>query len=177
MHRLRRRHRVRIRPLQRSDSSAVATVFHGLSPASRRRRYLAPVETLTGAMLTALVDVAPNRHVAFVAETRDGTPIGLSRYVVDTPGRAEIAYEVIDEWQGRGVGSRLLAALIASARENGVVTLHATLLADNDASLALLQRALPQLRIRRSNDVIAVTADLVPVDLTIDDVLDQLRAA
>jgi hypothetical protein len=63
------------------------------------------------------------------------------------------------------------------ARENGVVTLHATLLADNGASLALLQRALPQLRVRRSHDVIAVTADLVPVDLTIDDVLDELRAA
>jgi L-amino acid N-acyltransferase YncA len=177
MHRLRRRHRVRIRPLQPTDRSAVATVFHGLSPASRRRRYLAPVQTLNEAMLTALVDVTPDRHVAFVAETRDGTPVGLSRYVVDAPGRAEIAYEVIDEWQGRGVGSRLLAALIASARENGVVTLHATLLADNAASLALLQRALPQLRVRRSNDVIVVTADLVPVDLTVHDVLDQLRAA
>jgi RimJ/RimL family protein N-acetyltransferase len=177
MHRLHRRHRVRVRPLRPTDRYTVAAVFAGLSPSSRYRRYLAPVETLTDTMLAALVDVSPDRHVGFVAETRSGTPVGLIRYVVDGPSQAEIAYEVVDDWQGRGVGTRLLHTLIESARANGIATLHATILADNRASLALLKRALPQLRIREAGEVIEVAADLSTSALSLSDVLEQLRAA
>jgi RimJ/RimL family protein N-acetyltransferase len=168
--------RIRIRPLEPGEHAAVAAVFDGLSPASRQARYLAPVRTLTPAMLRALTDVDPARHVALVAEARGGRPVGLARYVVDGPGHAEVAYEVVDDWHGRGVGARLLEALLDAARRHGIDTVHATVAADNDASLALLRRALPNLRVVRHGPELEATASLSTA-LDLDDVLADLLAA
>jgi L-amino acid N-acyltransferase YncA len=168
--------RIRIRPLTVTDHDTVQAVFAGMSTASRSARYLAPVTQLTPGMLRALTDVAPTRHVALVAETPRGRPVGLARYVVDGPGRAELAYEVVDDWHGRGIGSRLLGELLAAARADGIRTVHASLSADNDRSLALLRRALPQLRVARAGHLLEVTAALA-ADLDLADVLEDLWAA
>jgi L-amino acid N-acyltransferase YncA len=168
--------RIRIRPLTVTDHDTVQAVFAGMSAASRSSRYLAPVRHLTPAMLRALTDVDPARHVALVAETSRGQPIGLARYVVDGPGRAELAYEVVDDWHGRGIGSRLLGDLLVAARTNGIRTVHASLAADNDRSLALLRRALPQLRVVRDGALLEVTASLA-ADLDLTDVFEDLFAA
>jgi RimJ/RimL family protein N-acetyltransferase len=168
--------RIRIRPLTTADHDTVRSIFAGMSSASRTARYLAPVRQLTPAMLRALTNVDPARHVALVAETQRGQPVGLARYVVDGPGRAELAYEVVDDWHGRGIGSRLLGELLAAARADGIRTVHASLLADNDRSLALLRRALPQLRVTRSGHLLEVSASLA-ADLELTDVLEDLWAA
>jgi L-amino acid N-acyltransferase YncA len=168
--------RIRIRPLAHREHETVQAVFAGMSTASRAARYLAPVRHLTPAMLRALTDVDPARHVALVAETARGRPVGLARYVVDGPGLAELAYEIVDDWHGRGIGSRLLAELLAAARTNGIRTVHASLSADNDRSLALLRRALPQLRVVRAGHLLEVTASLA-ADLDLNDLLDDLWAA
>jgi L-amino acid N-acyltransferase YncA len=168
--------RIRVRPLTTADHETVLSVFAGMSTASRTARYLAPVRHLTPAMLRALTDVEPGRHVAFVAEAPGGRPVGLARYVVDGPGRAELAYEVVDDWHGRGIGSRLLSDLLTAARANGLRTVHASVSADNDASLALLRRALPQLRVARAGHLLEVSASLA-ADLDLADVLADLWAA
>ncbi len=172
--------RIRIRPLASTDRDVVGEVFAGLSRSSRYARYLGAVEGLTGPMLDALSDVDPDRHVVLVAEVGHGRrriPVGLARYVVDGPARAEIAYEVVDAWQGRGVGTRLARALIAEARRRGLAQVHATVLADNTASLRLLERVLPQARTRRHGDVVEVTAWLVEPPMEAADLLADLHVA
>ncbi len=170
---------VRVRPLTPADGDALLTVFAGLSPASRRARFLSPVDHLTEAMQRALLAVDDTRHVGLVAEARQGagrTAVGLARYVVDGPGQAEIAYEVADAWQGRGIGTRLLRKLVATARRHGVERLHASIRPDNDASLALLRRLLPQLRVVDRGDELAVTAWLAEPPIELDDLLLDLAA-
>lgn len=171
---------VRIRPMTPSDGDALVTVFAGMSAASRRARFLGRVDQLTGSMRSALMHVDGVRHVALVAEVQEGrqrTAIGLARYVVDGPGQAEVAYEVVDAWQGKGVGTALLRTLVATARRQGVERLHASILPDNTASLALLHRVLPQLRVREDGELIEATAWLVEPPIEVEDLAADFLAA
>lgn len=174
------RRRVRIRPYRSDDEGVVETVFAGMSPSSRRRRYLAAIDAMSPRVLAALNAVDGGRHVAFVAEVGRGRtrrPVGLARYVIDGPGRAEVAYEVVDAWQGRGVGTRLVGALVEAARTRGLEELHATVLHDNAASLAVLQRHLPGLRVQQHAGMLAVSAVLTSTPIAAADILADLQVA
>lgn len=172
--------RIRIRRFTRTDEEALVTVFEGLSTASRRARYMTPVEDLSSATRTALLEVDGHAHVALLAEARSGRrwePVGIARYAVDGHHQAELAYEVVDAWHGRGVGSRLLTQLVDQARAAGVERLHATVLPDNVASLSLLRRVLPQLRVRHADGLVEVDAWLTEPPLELADVLADLQVA
>ena len=54
-----------------------------------------------------------------------------------SPGDAEFAIVLSDDWQGRGLGTRLLASLLVAAKNHGVRRLVATTLSENDRMLAL----------------------------------------
>jgi L-amino acid N-acyltransferase YncA len=56
-------------------------------------------------------------------------------------GVAEVSIYVADAAQGRGVGRRLMAALISASEGAGIWTLHSSIHADNGASIALHLRA------------------------------------
>jgi acetyltransferase len=62
----------------------------------------------------------------------------VTRYIVNPDGMsAEFALVVDDAWQNKGIGSRLLSALIETARERGVKTLVGGILARNSRMLDL----------------------------------------
>jgi acetyltransferase len=86
------------------------------------------------------VQVDGECEVTLVATTlRDGreSQIGVARFVREACGAtAEIAVVVADAWQGRGLGRRLLDALIAAARRRGVRRLVGITLSDNVAMIA-----------------------------------------
>jgi RimJ/RimL family protein N-acetyltransferase len=69
--------------------------------------------------------------------------VGIARYVrdVDDPQAAEIAVTIIDDWQGRGLGTELLARLSDRARQEGVRRFTALADASNVAVAALLRNA------------------------------------
>lgn len=131
---------VLLRPLAGGEVSVVETVFAGLSSQSRQRRFLVPMPRLPGAHRRSLADVDGDRHVAWVALV-EGVPVGICRYVRTSHDAAELAFEVVDEHQGRGIGSALVDAVTTVARENGITWLEATVEPGNTASEALLARA------------------------------------
>jgi L-amino acid N-acyltransferase YncA len=55
-------------------------------------------------------------------------------------GVAEISVYVADAARGKGVGSKLLAALVESAERDAIWTLQTSVFPENEASLALLRR-------------------------------------
>ena len=111
-----------VRPLEAGDTDTVHHVFAGLSVTSAYHRFGTGLTLLPPRMAAQLAAVEPGRHRVFVAEL-DGRPVGLARWIRPRGGRTdevEVALEVGDEWQGRGVGRALLAEVARDARAAGV---------------------------------------------------------
>ena len=69
------------------------------------------------------------------------TLLGVARYVRDKDNQAaEFALVVADSWQGRGIGTRLMAKLIDAARRRGVKRLYGDILATNRPMLQLARK-------------------------------------
>lgn len=133
---------VEIRPIQPDDKDALRRGFDRLSERSRYRRFLSPRGPLTEAELRYLTEVDHRDHEALVAlEPGTGEGVGVARFVRSAEDRhvAELAVAVVDDWQGRGVGSLLAAELAQRAREEGITCFTALALAENDAMLGILQ--------------------------------------
>ncbi len=128
---------VLLRPLVGGEVSVLETVFEGLSARSRRRRFLVPTPRLPGAHRRVLADVDGHRHVAWVA-LADGVPVGICRYVMTASDAAELAFEVVDAHQGRGIGSALVDAVTTVARARGITWMEATVEPGNLAAEAVL---------------------------------------
>ncbi len=138
--------RVRIRQGHRSDGELIVRGFDRLSPESCYRRFLAPLPVLSRGLVRYLTDVDHHDHESMVALNDEATEgIGIARYVRDPsrPEAAEVAVTVIDDWQGRGLGTLLLDAISARARAEGVKTFTALMLAENREMLDLLKRLGP----------------------------------
>jgi RimJ/RimL family protein N-acetyltransferase len=131
---------VHVRPLDGRDRDAFSAWFGRLSDESRRRRFHGPKPRLSERELTYLTEVDHVSHTALVAVDPDGRLIGEARYATNAPGdrSADFAVTVSDEWQGRGVGSRLAARVVEAARANGMTRLTALTLWDNTAAITLL---------------------------------------
>jgi len=133
--------RVVIRPIEPEDREALDEGFRRLSPESRYRRFLRPVARLSERELDYLTHVDHQDHVALVAvEERTGEGVGVARYVRTGRDVAEPAIVVADDWQNRGVGTELLAALVRRARQQGIGRFEATVLARNEDAIQLLER-------------------------------------
>ena len=135
---------VLIRQVRSTDAALLADGFGRLSDASRRMRFLGVKKQLSAAELRYLTDVDHHDHEALGALDRaDGQGVGIARYVrdADDPQAAEIAVTIVDDWQGRGLGTELLAALSDRARQEGIRRLTAVTDASNVAVAALLRNA------------------------------------
>jgi ribosomal protein S18 acetylase RimI-like enzyme len=70
---------------------------------------------------------------------------------------AEVAFGIVDEYQGRGIGAALMRHLSSIARQAGVNKLIAEVLASNGAMLKLFEKSGLQMSTRREGPVIQVT--------------------
>lgn len=133
---------VLIRPVRGSDAPLLADGFARLSARSRQMRFLSPKHSLSAAELRFFTEVDHHDHEAIGAlSAADGSGVGIARYVRDTddPKEAEIALTIVDDWQGRGLGTELLAQLADRARQAGIGRFTATVAYGNAAMARLLQ--------------------------------------
>ncbi|HEX2893940.1 MAG TPA: GNAT family N-acetyltransferase [Marmoricola sp.] len=153
-------------PLLPTDRSGLREHFELLSLESRYHRFMTPVPRLTETMLDHLVDdVDQVDHVALVLfvlpEDEAEAPGGIARIIryPDQPADADVAVTVVDRWQGRGVATALLGALMRH-RPAGVTRIVTEVCTDNAASLAMLRR-LGRLTVTdRSKGCLDVVVDL-----------------
>lgn len=106
-------------PLAPDDRRYLVEGLAELSVDSRFSRFGQGRHRLTESEWDYLTDVDQRRHVAWAAVI-DGSGVGVGRYIVLDDGAAEVAVTVLDEFQGGGVGTALLQALVAVARVDGV---------------------------------------------------------
>jgi acetyl coenzyme A synthetase (ADP forming)-like protein len=135
---------MRLRPPMRDDEGRVIAFLEHLSDESRYLRFhgyakpgprlvepmLDPDWLERGALAGTIADEAGERIVA------------LGSYVrLRDPARAEVAFAVADELQGKGVGTRLLEQLAQEAARVGVGCFLAEVLPDNRPMLRVFESA------------------------------------
>jgi ribosomal protein S18 acetylase RimI-like enzyme len=128
-----------IRPLRNGDTGTVAALFSRLGARSREKRFCGAKPQLSDGELTALARVDGEHHVLVGYLDGDPEPVGMARLVRDGMV-AEIAFEVADAYQGRGIGSILAHELAADARAAGIRELLATVCGDNPPIVSLLKK-------------------------------------
>jgi RimJ/RimL family protein N-acetyltransferase len=123
-----------VRSLGPDDREPLALMFSRMSDESRRRRFLGPKPELSPRELTMLTDIDHVSHEALVAvDENDGSIVGVARYNawVRREGVADLAVAVIDEWQGRRLGTRLAMQTLQRAKQNGFSLVTGTTFWDN----------------------------------------------
>jgi len=136
--------RLRLRPIRDTDAEGVRAAFYRLSDESRYQRFMAPLKDITADMMQKATHPAPGRDAALVAAWRGpGAEViaGGARIAGDA-GRdsCEFAVTVVDDWQGRGIGSRLMRKLLRVAQAMGYRTMVGYVLAGNARMLDLARR-------------------------------------
>lgn len=133
---------VLIRQVHSVDAPLLADGFARLSAQSRQMRFLTKKKELSPAELRYFTDLDHHDHEALGAlDHADGRGVGIARYIrnAQDPHAAEIAVTIIDDWQGRGLGTELLAQLSDRARQEGIRCFTALVAEDNKAIAGLLR--------------------------------------
>jgi RimJ/RimL family protein N-acetyltransferase len=155
---------VLIRPVQSADAPLLADGFARLSARSRQMRFLTVKKELSAAELRYFTEIDHHDHEALGAVDRaGGRGVGVARYVRsgEDPQAAEIAVTVVDEWQGRGLGTELLAQLSERARSEGIHRFTGLAAADNVATARLARRMGAEL-VRHDSATVLYEIPLVP---------------
>jgi RimJ/RimL family protein N-acetyltransferase len=168
---------VHIRPIGPDDKQLLRSGFERLSEESRYRRFLHPVKRLSEHDLTYFTEIDHENHEALVALGPNGSePIGVARFIrLLDPQGAEVAIAVVDEWQGRGVGTLLLHELVERARAVRVRRFTATCLADNREAIDLLQQLGATRTVSSDPGVVELTIELPDEILPEGDLRTALR--
>lgn len=182
---------VLVRPVLPQDAELQQRFVRELSPQSRYRRFHSALSELSGTTLDYLTQVDYASHLALLAETFDfdgeERQVAEARYVRREPSDgdhrggvadfaiavADFAIAVADDWQGHGLGSQLLNALVRRARTSGIRRLEGSVLADNDPMRALMHSRGWRIRRDPEEDRLVIAS----LDLALEDEAPLWRAA
>ena len=155
---------VLIRPVRTTDAPLLAEGFTRLSATSRWLRFLTAKQELSPAELRYFTDVDHHDHEALGAlDQADGRGVGIARYVrsADDPYAADLAVTIVDAWQGRGLGTELLARLADRALDEGIHRFTALVAAENEV-VGLLLRKMRASLVSRESSTLQYEIALVP---------------
>jgi GNAT superfamily N-acetyltransferase len=161
--RLRDGRRLEIRALTSEDRSDLIIAVARTSAESLRRRFFVPKRSFTDRETAFFLNVDFVNHVALVAVLEEGgRPViaGGGRYIVMRPGEAEIAFAVVDQYQGQGIGKALMRHLATIAQAAGLKRLSAEVLAENVPMLRLFEQSGLPMSTKREANVLHVTLRL-----------------
>ncbi len=130
-----------VRPVTPDDKPLIEAGFDRLSDRGRYLRFMSATPKLSRAKLAYLAEVDQRTHIA-IGVLHGESPVAVGRLGL-LPGStedADVAVTVVDEWQGRGIGSELIRMLGVAARHRGIERLHFDVLAENAPMLAVLAR-------------------------------------
>ena len=164
------------KPLERSDREKVIEGFHRLSEQSVYNRFFGYLKELSDEQLDKLLDTNSYDHVAWGAFDFKGDEpfgIGVGRFwrSAERPNEAELALTVIDEYQGKGVGTVLLCILFCIAGKIGIDTFTGIILAENRNLVRRFSDLGAKLTLKGSEYVMRL-----PVYLSPDELPDTLYA-
>jgi acetyltransferase len=135
---------VTLRPVKPEDEPLELAFIRGLSTETSRFRFFQIIKDLPHDALVRFCNIDYDREMAIIAEKREEdrtVEIGVSRLIID-PGkkRGEFAVVVADNYQSRGLGTKLVDMLIEFAREKGIETIYGTVMSENIKMIQLCEK-------------------------------------
>jgi ribosomal protein S18 acetylase RimI-like enzyme len=135
---------IEIRALRPEDREGLVSAVKRCSVQSIYRRFFGMRTEFSDKEVSFFLDIDFVDHVALVAVLeQDSKPviIGGARFVLVEPGKAELAFAVVDEYQRLGIGAALLRHLILIGRMAGLRVFLADVMPDNSGMLRIFERS------------------------------------
>jgi len=133
-----------IRPIRPEDADIEQAFVRNMSAEAKYYRFMQTIEELTPEMLARFTQPDYDRETALIAVIEEaGKPLqlGVARYTVNPDNSScEFALAVSDSNRRMGIGSRLMEALMESARSRGLRMIEGEVLTDNQRMLSLMRR-------------------------------------
>ncbi len=152
-----------VRPITPDDAEGIRHFHSRQSAESIYLRFFAPLRELSERDIYRFTHVDYRDRVALVA-TLDGEIIGIGRYDRIDPGSAEVAFNISDHYQGKGIGSVMLEHLAAIAQEMGINRFVAEVLPQNRKMLTVFKEAGYEVTHHIEDGVVEVSFDISPTE-------------
>jgi RimJ/RimL family protein N-acetyltransferase len=156
--------RIEIRAQRPEDREGLLAAAGRVADRSLYRRFFGPKRGFNDREVEFFSNVDFVNHVSLVAIMQEqGQPVivGGGRYIVVRQGQAEVAFTVVDAYQGKGLGAALMKHLVAIARAAGLRELIAEVLAENAPMLKVFERSGLPMRTTRQSNVVHVILQLM----------------
>jgi acetyltransferase len=124
-----------LRPIRPEDEPLEFELWETFSPETFRYRFFGPPRKVTHDEMVRYTNIDYRREMAIIAELEEDDRrkmIGVGRLIIDADGESgEFAVVVGDPWQGLGLGTKLVDAIIGVSGDKKLSEIHGVIQADN----------------------------------------------
>lgn len=136
---------ITFRPIHPTDEPRMRDLLYDLSQETIYYRFMSHQERFGQRQIQNFVYIDHRQDVAIVGilpEVYGDEIIAVGRYYLDErTNRAEVAFVVRDEWQGKGLGSFVFKHLVNIAKANGISGFTAEVLRNNNRMQAIFNHS------------------------------------
>lgn len=134
-----------VRPIKPTDEELLSDMFYDLSDQTIINRFFSMLKSMPHRRLQefCVIDYESEMSLVVLHGKRPKRKmVGVGSYHMNpSTKRAEVAFLVADEWQGKGIGTYLMKELVKIARAKHIRGLTAEVLRDNVAMIALIHKS------------------------------------
>lgn len=155
--------RLEVRAFKPEDRAEFIVAADRTGPLTRYLRFFTLKTSFSDRERDFFLNVDFDKHVALIAlmdEAGRQVIVAAGRYVIVKPKTAEVAFTVIDQYQGKGIAPILLRHLIGVARSAGLDTLIAEVLTENMAMRKVFERSGLPVQTTQDSEVVHITMQL-----------------
>jgi acetyltransferase len=135
---------VLLRPIKPEDEPLWLEMFQTFSEESIRYRFFQLLKDTPHEVRVRYCNIDYDREIAIVAELTEENRkriLGVGRLSIELDGKSgELAFIIGDQWQGQGLGTKVVDYVLEIAKEMGVETVYAIMLTDNRRALNLTKK-------------------------------------
>ena len=155
--------KINFRPIHPTDELKMKDLLYTLSQDAVYSRFMTHVQRFPYKQVKDFVFIDHRKEVAIVGvlpEAHGEDIIAVGRYYLDPrTNRAEVAFVVRDEWQGRGIGKFLFRHLTTIAKRHGITGFTAEVLRNNKRMQAVFNNSDLRVRSKLSDDIYSFEMD------------------